>query len=252
VVPVKGKNRKLVELANKNADNLLGESSQNLLPLKEAQALMGLEKIPIHIEGFDVSNTGGEESVGSVVVFSQGIPQKKDYRKYRIKTVTGPDDVASLQEIIRRRYTRLIREKKTLPDLVFVDGGKGQLNAARKALEQIGLKQLPVASLAKREEILFSFSHPQGLKLDRTSPVLKLFQYIRDEAHRFAIAYHRLKRKKRSFSSQLDGIPGLGPKRKSLILEKYKSLGEIKKSSTEELAKLVGKKIANRIRQKLE
>jgi excinuclease ABC subunit C len=252
VVPIKGKNKKLVELANRNADISLREKSERRLPLAEIQRLLGLERIPRRIEGFDISNTGGEESVGSVVVFEQGQPQKKEYRKFRIKTVKGPDDVASLQEIVRRRYIRLNCEKKPLPDLVFVDGGKGQLHAAKKALARMGLEDLPVASLAKKEEIVYSPTHAQGLKLDRTSPALKLLQNIRDEAHRFAISYHRKKRKKKSFQSELDGIPGLGPKRKALILTKYGSLGEIKKSSVEELTKLVGKKVAAKIHEKFE
>ncbi|UCE42888.1 MAG: excinuclease ABC subunit UvrC [Candidatus Aminicenantes bacterium] len=244
MVPHKGKNRKLVELADRNAEIILKETSNGRLPLRETQEILDLERIPRRIEGFDVSNTGGEESVGSVVVFEEGHPRKQEYRKYKIKTVKGPDDVACLQEVIRRRYTRLKREKKALPDLILVDGGKGQLNIARKTLKQLGLENLPVISLAKRDEIIFAPSHSQGLKLDRTSPVLKLFQHIRDEAHRFAITYHRMKRDKRSFESKLDGIPGLGPKRKSLIFKKYRSLAEIKNSSLDELAKTVGSKIA--------
>jgi len=251
VIPHKGKNKKLVELADRNAEIILQEISQKLFPLKEVKKILDLERIPLRIEGFDISNTGGEESVGSVVVFEQGRPRKQEYRKYKIKTVKGPDDVASLQEIIGRRYTRLIREKKALPDLIFVDGGKGQLSAARKTLKTMGLECLPVVTLAKREEIIFSPSHTQGLKLEGTSPVLKLLQHIRDEAHRFAITYHRKKRKERSFESELDGIAGLGPKRKSLIFSKFKSLEEIKKSSSDELAKIVGKKVATKILEKL-
>ena len=251
MVPHKGKNRKLVELADRNAEIILQEISHALFPLREAQEILGLKRIPRRIEGFDVSNTGGEESVGSVVVFEEGYPQKQDYRKYKIKTVKGPDDLASLQEIIRRRYTRIKREKKALPDLILVDGGKGQLNAARKTLKQMGLGNLSAVSLAKREEIIFAPAHAQGLKLYGTSPVLKLLQHIRDEAHRFAITYHRIKRKKRSFESQLDGIPGLGPTRKDLIFTKYKSLAEIKKCSVDELAKIAGKKVAAKILEKL-
>jgi excinuclease ABC subunit C len=159
--------------------------------------------------------------------------------------------VASLQEILQRRYSRRIREKKALPDLILVDGGKGQLNTARKTLNKMGLENLDVISLAKKEEIILSSSHMQGLKLERTSPVLKLLQHVRNEAHRFAITFHRVKRKKRSFESELDGIPGLGPKRKSLIFSKYKSLADIKKASTDELGAIVGKKTAAKILQKL-
>ena len=240
-----------MELADRNAEIVLRETSIDLLPLEEAQRVLNLERNPRRIEGFDVSNTGGEESVGSVVVFEDGHPRKQEYRKYKIKTVKGPDDVASLQEIIQRRYTRIKHENKALPDLVLVDGGKGQLNIAKKTLNHLGLENLAVVSLAKRNEIIFTPTHEQGLILDRTSPVLKLLQHVRDEAHRFAISYHRIKRKKRSFESELDGIPGLGPKRKSLILTKYKSLAEVKESPVEELGKIVGKKVAAKILEKL-
>ena len=251
LVPQKGKNRKLVELADRNAEIVLRETSIDLLPLEEAQRVLNLERNPRRIEGFDVSNTGGEESVGAVVVFEDGHPRKQEYRKYKIKTVKGPDDVASLQEIIQRRYTRIKQENKALPDLVLVDGGKGQFNIAKKTLNHVGLENLDVVSLAKRDEIIFTPTYKQGLILERTSPVLKLLQHVRDEAHRFAISYHRIKRKKRSFESELDGIPGLGPKRKSLILTKYKSLAEIKESPVEELGKIVGKKVAAKILEKL-
>ena len=251
LVPRKGKNRKLVELANKNAQTVLRETSFDLLALGDTQRLLDLPKIPRRIEGFDVSHTGGEESVGSMVVFENGQPRNRDYRKYKIRTVKGPDDIASIQEIIHRRYERLKQENKALPDLVFVDGGKGQLNAARKTLDLLGLAEMPVVSLAKREEIIFTSGQKQGLKLDGTSAVLKLLQHIRDEAHRFAITYHRAKRKKRSFASALDGIPGLGSQKKQRILTKYKNLTEVKNSPVEELGKIVGKKVAAKIYEKL-
>lgn len=252
LVPRKGKNKKLVELADRNAEIVLREKSHARSPLDEAKEILHLSRAPFRIEGFDVSNTGGEESVGSVVVFEDGRPRKQEYRKYKIKTVRGPDDVASLQEIIQRRYSRIARDKGILPDLILVDGGKGQLNAARRILKQIGLEKLSVVSLAKKEETIFIPSQKQGLKLEGTSPILKLLQHVRDEAHRFAISYHRLRRRKKSFASELDGIPGLGPRRKLRILAKYKSLTEIKKSSVEDLEKIVGKKTAAKIREKLE
>jgi excinuclease ABC subunit C len=251
LVPRKGKNKKLVELANRNAEIVLREKSIAISPLVEAKKVLKLKEVPHLIEGVDVSNIGGEESVGAVVVFQGGLPQKQAYRKYKIKTVQGPDDVASLREILQRRYARSMREKKALPDLVLVDGGKGQLNIARQTLKKMGLEDLVVVSLAKKEETIFAPSQMHGLKLERTSSVLKLLQRIRDEAHRFAISYHRIKRKKRSFESELDAIPGLGPKRKFLIFRKYKSLAEIKKASVEELAEIVGKKTAAKILQKL-
>ena len=156
----------------------------------------------------------------------------------------GPNDVASLQEVIRRRYIRVIREKEPFPDLILVDGGKGQLNAAKAVLDELGLSQLRVVSLAKKEEIIFTPSRKDGIRLERTSPALKLFQNIRDEAHRFAISFHRLRRKKKSFESRLDGIQGIGRKRKAALLVKYRNLEEIKKASVEELAEITGRKIA--------
>jgi len=249
--PQKGKNKKLVELANKNAEILLQKRPDEISPLREAKEILGLKTIPKRIEGFDISNIGGEESVASLVVFENGLPQKKDYRKYKIKTVEGPNDVASLKEVTRRRYTRVIQEKKALPDLILVDGGKGQLNAAKKTLECIGLGKLSLISLAKKEEIIFTTVHKQGLRLERTSPALKLFQNIRDEAHRFAISFHRLRRDKKSFESPLDGIPGLGEKRKARLLAKYKSIEEIKKASLEELSKITGRNAALELKARL-
>ena len=242
IVPRKGKNKKLVDFASSNAEILLRKKHEGLAPLMEIKKIFNLKSIPGRIEGFDISNIGGEESVGSLVVFENGRPQKNDYRKYKIKTVAGPNDVASLQEVIRRRYKRILEEKKDFPDLILVDGGKGQLNAARGALEELGVGNLPVVSLAKKEEIIFAPDRKKGISLEKTSPALKLFQNIRDEAHRFAISFHRLRREKRSFESRLDNIPGLGKKRKAALLDKYKDLKEIKKAAPEDLAKIIGAK----------
>lgn len=245
IMPLKGKNKKLVDLAYSNSEILVLERSEWLSPLQEISRILGLNSIPQRIEGFDISNTGGDESVGSLVVFENGVPCKDDYRKYKIRTVEGPDDVASIRETVRRRYTRVLREKKVLPDLVLVDGGKGQLNAARDILEDLGLSHLPVASLAKKEEIIFTPSQKNGIRLDRASPALKLFQNIRDEAHRFAISFHRQRRRKRSFESHLDGIPGVGIKRKAVLLAKYKGIEDIINAPSEELAEIIGSKAAN-------
>jgi excinuclease ABC subunit C len=200
-VPQRGRGRKLVEMAVRNAERLLGKPAGENPALAALAGVIGLGKPPGRIEGFDISNTGGDESVGSVVVFENGEPSRSEYRKYRIKSVAGPNDVASLQEVIGRRYGRLLREGLKLPDLILVDGGKGQLHAAEKELEKLGLTGVPVASLAKREEIVFTPAEKAGLQLDRTSPALKLLQHIRDEAHRFAVTFHRQRRKKKSFSS---------------------------------------------------
>lgn len=250
-IPRKGENKKLIELVHKNAEILLHKKQEESSPLMEIKNNLNLESLPVRIEGFDISNIGGREAVGSLVVFENGHPKKEDYRKYKIKTVAGPNDVASLQEVIRRRYKRVLEEKKVLPDLILVDGGKGQLSASRKVLQELGLGSLPVISLAKKEEIVYAPSKKQGLRLERTSPVLKLFQHIRNEAHRFAITFHRQRRRKRSFESLLDGIPGIGKKKKDILLVKYKSIEEIKNASLEELARTVGAKAARNLLDKV-
>jgi len=244
IIPRQGKNKKLVDLATSNAEILSRKKYEGLTPLMQIKEIFNLKSFPERIEGFDISNMGGEESVGSLVVFENGRPQKNDYRKYKIKTVEGPNDVASLQEVIRRRYKRRLEEKKALPDLILVDGGKGQLNAAIGALEDLGIGHLPVVSLAKKEETIFAPDQRKGIRLERTSPALKLFQNIRDEAHRFALSFHRLRREKRSFESRLDRIPGLGKKRKAALLDKYKDIEAIRNASPEDLAKIIGTKTA--------
>jgi excinuclease ABC subunit C len=247
LAPRRGRDLKLVELAVRNAENLLERRPADPPSLVELARLAGLGGVPARIEGFDISNTGGEESVGSLVVFDRASPNKDEYRKYRIKSVAGPNDVASLAEVIRRRYTRLLAEKGRLPELILVDGGKGQLNAARNALGELGLETLPVISIAKKEELLFVPGRAEGIRLDRTSPALKLVQFIRDEAHRFAISFHRQRREKRSFASELDGIPGLGEKRKKALLARFQSFEEIRRASYEELASVVGTAVARRL-----
>ena len=198
-VPVRGKYKSLIDLASRNAENLLQKRVEDLAPLMELKKALGLETLPVRIEGFDVSNTGGTETVASLVTFDGGRPYKDGYRKFKVKTVEGPNDVAGLEEVIRRRYRRILEEKTAVPDLVFVDGGKPQLGTALRALQALGLERVGVVSLAKKEEIIFSPLHKNGLRLDRTSPALKLLQHIRDEAHRFAVKFHRQRRSKRSF-----------------------------------------------------
>jgi excinuclease ABC subunit C len=250
-VPQKGKDRKLVDLANQNAACLLKRRREASPALAELAGLLGLDSPPERIEGFDISNTGGDESVGSLVVFENGRPNKDEYRKYRIKGVVGPNDVASLREVVRRRYSRLLAEGRILPDLILVDGGKGQLRAAEAALREQGLTGLPVVSLAKREEIVFTDKAKSGLYIDRTSPALKLLQHIRDEAHRFAVSFHRKRRQKKSFASVLDGIPGLGRKRKTALFARYHSLEEIEWAPEEELAAITGPKLARHLKEEV-
>lgn len=248
-VPQKGKDKKLIELANRNAEILLKKKREELPSLEELARIIGLEAPPLRIEGFDISNTGGDESVGSLVVFEKGRPKKDEYRKYRIKTVAGPNDIASLQEVVHRRYSRILEEGQKLPDLVLVDGGKGQLHAAETALRSMGLGDVPLVSLAKKEEIIFTRGEKEGIRLDRTSPALKLLQFIRDEAHRFAISFHRQRREKKSFASELSGILGLGENRRKALLSRYRSLEQIKRAPLEELAAIVGGKIARILKE---
>lgn len=241
VVPIKGKDREIVNLANRNAEIILLKSSTEPEALSSLQKVLGLEKIPRRIEGFDISNTGGDETVGSMVVFIEALPEKKEYRRYRIRTVSGPDDIACLKEVLERRYRKTVEEGAPKPDLILIDGGKGQLHAAQEVLERLNLASIPVCALAKREEIIFSPRHPTGLKLEPTSPALKLLQHIRDEAHRFALSLHRKRRERKSLTSQLEAIPGIGPKRLQALLARFESLEEIKQANNEELEALIGR-----------
>jgi excinuclease ABC subunit C len=251
VVPRGGKARKLVELAGRNAEAFLRKQAGDANPLEELKAALGLPALPRVIEGFDISNTGGAESVGSLVVFRDGRPDKDAYRKFLIRTVEGSNDVASLGEVITRRYRKLLDEGAPLPDLIMVDGGKPQLGAAEKALAALGLAHVPLVTIAKKEEILFTPAARDGIRLDRTSAALKLVQAVRDETHRFAIAFHRGRREKKSFESVLDGIPGLGPKKRSALLARCGSLEGIRSAPREELDRLVGTAVAERVRERL-
>lgn len=249
VVPRSGRDKNLVELATRNAEVLLFKGRVEPEALSLLQQELNLPWLPRRVEGFDISNTGGEETIGSLVVFIDALPEKKDYRRYRVRSVSGPDDIASLKEVLERRYRRLMEEGGSKPDLVLIDGGKGQLRAAEEVLERLNLGEIPVIALAKKEEIIYSRTHPDGLRLEATSPALKLLQFIRDEAHRFALSLHRKRREKKSFQSQLSLIPGIGPKRQRLLLERYDSLEEIINATEEELISLVGRKAAAAIKQ---
>jgi len=240
IAPRGGKNRKLVEMAGRNAEAFLRKQAAEAKPLEELKTALGLPALPRTIEGFDISNTGGEESVGSLVVFRDGRPDKDAYRKFLIRTVEGSNDVASLGEVISRRYRKVLDEGTPLPDLVMVDGGKPQLGAAEKALAGLSLAHMPLVAIAKKEEILFTPAARDGIRLDRTSGALKLVQAVRDETHRFAITFHRGRREKKSFESLLDGIPGVGPKKKSSLLARYGSIDAIRSAPRAELDALIG------------
>lgn len=244
--PQRGEKKQLVNLAIKNARVSL-EQKFNLLEKsmeKTQGAIENLGKLlqiptPVRIESFDNSNIMGTSPVSAMVVFVNGKPSKKDYRKYKIKTVVGPDDYASMREVIRRRYSRVMRDGLTPPDLIVIDGGQGQVNFAKQVIqEELGL-DIPIAGLQKNDkhqthELLFG-DPLQVIELSRTSQEFFLLQRIQDEVHRFAITFHRQLRSKNSFSSQLDGIEGLGPKRKQLLMKHFKSLTKIKEATVDEI-----------------
>lgn len=244
--PQRGEKKQLVNLAIKNARVSL-EQKFNLLEKsmeKTQGAIENLGKLlqiptPVRIESFDNSNIMGTSPVSAMVVFVNGKPSKKDYRKYKIKTVVGPDDYASMREVIRRRYSRVMRDGLTPPDLIVIDGGQGQVNIAKQVIQdELGL-DIPIAGLQKNDkhqthELLFG-DPLQVIELSRTSQEFFLLQRIQDEVHRFAITFHRQLRSKNSFSSQLDGIEGLGPKRKQLLMKYFKSLTKIKEATVDEI-----------------
>lgn len=214
---------------------------------------LSLKKLPEIIEAFDISNIQGKLAVGSLVVFEEGRPKKKDYRRFRVKRVKGIDDYAMLQEITERRYKRLLSEGKKLPDLVLVDGGKGQLSEVKKILNNLNL-ELPIISIAKKEEEIFKPEVHKPIILPSNSEALFLLQRIRDEAHRFAVTYHRSIRSKELRNSKLDIIPGIGAKRKRLLLEHFKSIEDIRNASRVEISKIpgFGDKIAEKIKTVME
>ena len=261
--PQRGEKKQLVNLAIKNARVSL-EQKFNLLEKsmeKTQGAIENLGKLlqiptPVRIESFDNSNIMGTSPVSAMVVFVNGKPSKKDYRKYKIKTVVGPDDYASMREVIRRRYSRVMRDGLTPPDLIVIDGGQGQVNVAKQVIqEEFGL-DIPIAGLQKNDkhqthELLFG-DPLQVIELSRTSQEFFLLQRIQDEVHRFAITFHRQLRSKNSFSSQLDGIEGLGPKRKQLLMKHFKSLTKIKEATVDEIVTVgIPRAVAEAVQAKL-
>jgi len=202
-----------------------------------------LPKEPVHIECFDNSNIQGSNPVAACVVFKNGKPSKKEYRHYNIKTVSGPDDFASMEEVVFRRYKRLVEEGESLPQLIVIDGGKGQLSSAVKSLDLLGLRgKISIVGIAKRLEEIFFPEDSIPLYLDKKSESLKILQRARDEAHRFGITFHRKKRSKGSLTSELDQIAGIGPTTRTQLLTQFKSLKRIKAASVEEISQLLGPK----------
>lgn len=264
-VPQRGDKKKLLELSTLNvkqykADRL--KQSEKLNPeqrtvrlLKEIQQELHLERLPMRIECFDNSNIQGSDPVAGCVVFVKGKPSKKDYRRYNIKTVEGPDDYASMKEVVRRRYRRAIEEHTPLPDLLITDGGKGQMSAVKEVTDELRLN-IPIAGLAKdgkhrTSELLYGFP-PQTIGLKQNSPLFRLLTQIQDEVHRFAITFHRDKRSKRQIASALDEIKGIGEKTKSALLKHFKSVKRIREASHEELAAVAGKAKSDIIREHFE
>jgi excinuclease ABC subunit C len=247
-VPKIGDKKKLVDLSLKNVRFFRVEKAnqvQQLTPtekiLRQLQEDLTLPDLPVHIECFDNSNIQGSDPVASMVCFKHGRPSKKDYRKFIIKTVTGPDDFSSMKEIVVRRYRRMTEEQQPLPNLILIDGGKGQLGAACEALQELGIyEKVPIVGIAKRLEEIYYPNDPYPIHISKKSPSLKLIQRIRDEAHRFAITFHRDKRSKGQLTSELDVIGGIGPKTKEKLLSTYKSVNRIKAASIPELAQWIG------------
>lgn len=264
-IPQRGDKKKLLELSMLNvkqykADRMkqsekLNPEQRSMRLMKEIQNELHLEKLPMQIECFDNSNIQGSDAVAACVVFKKAKPSKNDYRKYIIKTVEGPDDYASMKEVVRRRYQRAIDEESPLPDLIITDGGKGQMEAVRQIMEELHLN-IPIAGLAKdrkhrTSELLFGFP-PQTIGLKQHSPLFRLLEQIQEEVHRFAITFHRDKRSKRQVSSALDTIKGIGEKTKTALLKEFKSVKRVKEAPLEEIAKIVGEVKARIIKEGLQ
>ncbi len=263
-VPCRGSKKQLVKIVAENAEQGLEQLKIKQLAapaalsaaLDEIKRELHLTHLPLRMEGYDISNIQGKAAVGSMVVFDKGRPQPTHYRRFRIKTVSGADDYAMFQEVLRRRFKRSSDATDTwaiLPDLVLIDGGKGQLNAARAAMDKAGVGFVPTASLAKENEEIFIPKKAEPIVLPHSSPGLQLLQRLRDEAHRFALGYHQKVHKRESFASALDTIPGIGPKRKRALLRQFGSVQAIQKVPVEELAAAKGMNpsLAKRIKEYL-
>lgn len=264
-IPQRGDKKHLLELSLLNVkqykvDRLkqaekLNPEQRSVRLLKEIQEQLQMDKMPMHIECFDNSNIQGSDAVAACVVFKKARPSKKDYRKYNIKTVVGPDDYASMQEVVRRRYSRILEEQGELPDLILTDGGKGQMEVVRQVIEDELKLQIPIAGLAKNNkhrtsEVLFGFP-PMTIGIKQGTPLFHLFENIQDEVHRFAITFHRDKRSKSQIASALDGIKGIGEKRKTALLKEFKSVARIKQATVEELAAVIGEAAAKSVKEAL-
>ncbi len=265
-VPQRGEKKHLLELSLMNVkqyklDRLkqaekLNPEQRSVRLMKEIQQQLHLDRMPNHIECFDNSNIQGSDAVAACVVFKKAKPSKKDYRKYIIKTVTGPDDYASMQEVVRRRYTRILDEQGELPDVILTDGGKGQMEVVREVIEDELKLNIPIVGLAKNNrhktsEVLYGFP-PQTIGIKQGTPLFHLLERIQEEVHRFAITFHRDKRSKSQIASALDQIKGIGEKRKTALLKKFKSVARIRQASLEELTEVIGEAAARSVKENLQ
>lgn len=247
-IPQRGPRRDLIALAEQNARHLLEELKLSSLeaderagdPVYELGRELGLQRLPRSLVCFDISTTQGTDTVGSCVWFENGRAKRGEYRKFKVKTVEGTDDFASMHEVVRRYFDRRIRDEKPLPDLIVVDGGKGQLSAAHAALAEVGVTDRPLISLAKREEEIFVWGREEPLKLSRRSPALRLLQQARDEAHRFALTYNRKRRTLRTVTSELLKVPGIGPVKRRRLLQEFGSVQGVRDAGEDAIAKLPG------------
>jgi excinuclease ABC subunit C len=247
-IPQRGPRRDLIALAEQNARHLLEELKLSSMdvderagdPVYELGRELGLQRLPRSLVCFDISTAQGTDTVGSCVWFENGRPRRGEYRKFKVKTVEGTDDFASMHEVVRRYFERRIKDEKPLPDLIVVDGGKGQLGAAHAALVEVGLTDRPLISLAKREEEIFMWGRDEPLRLSRRSPALRLLQQARDEAHRFAVTYNRKRRTMRTVTSELLKVPGIGPVKRRRLLQEFGSIQGVRDAGEEAIAKVPG------------
>src|SRR6478672_8415923 len=247
-MPQRGPRRQLIELADQNARHLLEEQKTSTFeaderavdPVYELQRELGLQSVPRAMICFDISTSQGTDTVASCVWFENGRPKRAEYRKFKVESVVGIDDFASMREVVGRYFRRRVSEQKPMPDLVVVDGGKGQLSSAREALEAVHLARLPTISLAKREEEIFVPGRADPIRLSRRSPGLRMLQQARDEAHRFAVTYNRKRRSLRTVTSELLSIPGVGPSKRRMLLQSFGSIQGVRDATVEQIAALPG------------
>jgi len=248
LIPQRGPRRDLIALAEQNARHLLEELKLASMeseeragdPVYELGRELGLQRLPRSLVCFDISTTQGTDTVGSCVWFENGRPKRGEYRKFKVKTVEGTDDFASINEVVRRYFERRTRDEKPLPDLIVIDGGKGQLSAAQAALAAIGITDRPLISLAKRDEEIFVWGRVDPVRISRRSPALRLLQQARDEAHRFAVTYNRKRRSMRTVTSELLKVPGIGPVKRRRLLQEFGSVQGVREAGEEAIAKLPG------------